>query len=67
MVARLAERLKQDGSDVEGWLRLLRAYMVLGDKEQARTAADDARRALASDPEKLRRVDELIKGMGLEG
>ena len=67
MVARLAERLKQNGSDVEGWLRLLRAYMVLGDKEQARTAADDARRALASDPEKLRRVDELIKGMGLEG
>ena len=25
MVARLAERLKQDGSDVDGWLRLLRA------------------------------------------
>jgi len=67
MVSRLAERLKQDGSDVEGWLRLLRAYMVLGDKEQARAAAGDARRALASDPEKLRRVDELIKGMGLEG
>ena len=67
MVARLAERLKQDGSDVEGWLRLLRAYMVLGDKEQARAAAADARRALASDPDKLRAVDELIKGLGLEG
>jgi cytochrome c-type biogenesis protein CcmH len=67
MVSRLAERLKQDGSDVEGWLRLLRAYMVLGDKEQARAAAGDARRALASDPEKLRRVDEAIKGLGLEG
>ena len=36
MVGRLAERLKADGSDVEGWLRLLRAYMVLGDREQAR-------------------------------
>jgi cytochrome c-type biogenesis protein CcmH len=67
MVSRLAERLKQDGADVEGWLRLLRAYMVLGDKEQARAAADDARRALASDPDKLRRVDDLIKGLGLEG
>ena len=64
MVARLAERLKQDGTDVEGWLRLVRAYMVLGDKDQARAAADDARRALASDPDKLRRVDELIKGWG---
>ena len=62
MVARLAERLKQDGSDVEGWLRLVRAYMVLGDKEKARAAAADARRALATDPDKLRRVDELIKG-----
>ena len=67
MVSRLAERLKQDGADVEGWLRLLRAYMVLGDKEQARAAASEARRALASDPDKLRRVDELIKGLGLEG
>ena len=67
MVSRLAERLKQDGGDVEGWLRLLRAYMVLGDKEQARAAAGEARRALASDPDKLRRVDELIKGLGLEG
>jgi cytochrome c-type biogenesis protein CcmH len=67
MVSRLAERLKQDGNDVEGWLRLVRAYMVLGDKQQARAAAGEARRALASDPEKLRRVDELIKGLGLEG
>ena len=67
MVSRLAERLKQDGSDLEGWLRLLRAYMVLGDKEQALAAASDARRALASDPDKLKRVDELIKGLGLEG
>jgi cytochrome c-type biogenesis protein CcmH len=67
MVARLAERLKNDGSDVEGWLRLLRSYMVLGERDKARAAAADARRALASDPEKLRRVNELIKGLGLEG
>lgn len=67
MVARLAERLKSDGSDVEGWLRLLRSYMVLGETEKAKAAAGDARRALASDPEKLRRVNDLIKGLGLEG
>ena len=67
MVARLAERLKQDGSDVEGWLRLLRSYTVLGDKDQARAAAAEARRALASDPAKLRKVDEFIKELGLEG
>ena len=67
MVARLAERLKQDGSDVDGWLWLLRAYMVLGDKEQARASAGDARRALEGNADGLRRLDEAIKGLGLEG
>jgi cytochrome c-type biogenesis protein CcmH len=66
MVSRLAERLKLDGTDAEGWLRLIRAYMVLGDKDRARAAVGDARRALASDPDKLRRVDDLVKEIGLE-
>jgi cytochrome c-type biogenesis protein CcmH len=67
MVDRLAERLKQDGSDLEGWLRLVRSYAVLGDREKARAAAADARRALAPEPDKVRRIDELVKGLGLEG
>ena len=67
MVAQLAERLARDGSDLEGWLRLVRSYMVLGEKQKALAAAGDARRALAGDPEKLRRIDELVKGLGLEG
>jgi len=67
MVARLAERLQQDGSDIEGWLRLVRSYMVLGDREKALAAVGDARRALVGDPEKLRKIDELVKGLGLEG
>ena len=67
MVARLAGRLKENGSDVEGWLRLVRAYMVLGERDKASAAAADARRALASDPDKLHRIDELAKGLGLEG
>ena len=50
MVERLAERLKHDGSDVEGWLRLVRAYMVLGERDKARAAAADARRALGGEP-----------------
>jgi cytochrome c-type biogenesis protein CcmH len=67
MVDRLAERLKRDGSDIDGWLRLVRAYAVLGDRDKARAAATDARRALAPEPDKLRRLDELVKGLGLEG
>lgn len=64
MVARLAERLKRDGSDVEGWLRLVRAYAVLGEHDKARSAVEDARRALAGDPDKLHRLDDLVKGLG---
>jgi cytochrome c-type biogenesis protein CcmH len=67
MVARLANRLKENGSDVEGWQRLLRAYMVLGERDKAHEAAADARRALASDPDKLRRIEEMVKSLGLEG
>jgi cytochrome c-type biogenesis protein CcmH len=67
MVERLAERLKQDGSDLEGWLRLVRAYTVLGDRERALAAVTDARRAAGQDADKLRRLDELVKELRLEG
>ena len=66
MVERLAERLKQDGSDLEGWLRLVRAYTVLGERERALSAAADARRALGHDADKLRRLDALVKELRLE-
>ena len=67
MVDRLAERLSREGSDVEGWLRLLRSYIVMGDRDKAERAAQDARRALATEPEKLQRVEDLVKGLGLKG
>jgi cytochrome c-type biogenesis protein CcmH len=67
MVDRLAARLKDDGSDLDGWLRLMRAYMVLGERDKARSAAADARRALKADPDKLRRIDDAAKGLGVDG
>jgi cytochrome c-type biogenesis protein CcmH len=67
MVARLADRLKQNGADVEGWLRLVRAYSVLGERDKALAAAADARRALGAEPDKLKRIDELAKELGLSG
>ena len=36
MVARLADRLQDNGADVEGWLRLVRSYVVLGDRDKAK-------------------------------
>jgi cytochrome c-type biogenesis protein CcmH len=63
MVDRLADRLAHDGSDFDGWVRLVRAYAVLGEPDRARGAAADARRALAGDADKLRRLDEVVKGL----
>src|SRR5882757_3785163 len=67
MVERLAERLQRDGSDIDGWLRLVRAYTVIGDRGKAISAVADARRALGHDADKLRRLDELVKELRLEG
>jgi cytochrome c-type biogenesis protein CcmH len=67
MVQRLAARLQTDGSDVEGWLRLVRSYAVLGDRDKAKDAAADARRALSDRPEELKRIDDLVKDLGLAG
>jgi len=67
MVARLADRLKTNKDDVEGWLRLVRAYMVLGDKAKANAARDNARQALAGNPDHLRQLNDGLKGLGLDG
>ena len=67
MVERLATRLKQNGDDVEGWLRLVRAYMVMGDRDKARGAQADARQAVGNDAERLRQLNEGLKNLGLDG
>jgi cytochrome c-type biogenesis protein CcmH len=67
MVERLAERLAHDGSDFDGWVRLVRAYVVLGDHERAHGAAADARRALAGDPGKLLRLDAALTDLTVGG
>lgn len=66
MVQRLADRLHTDGNDVEGWLGLVRAYAVLGDRDKAKGAAADAKRALSDHPDGVKRIDELVKGLGLK-
>ncbi|MGC1777292.1 MAG: c-type cytochrome biogenesis protein CcmI [Xanthobacteraceae bacterium] len=67
MVQRLADRLQTDGHDVEGWLRLVRAYVVLGDRDKAKEAATDAKHALSDRPEDVKRIDDLVKNLGLAG
>lgn len=67
MVDRLAARLKEDGRDADGWLRLVRAYIVLGERDKASAAAADARRALVGDAAQLKSLADGLKALGFEG
>jgi len=67
MVDRLASRLHENGSDLDGWLRLLRAYKVLGENAKAKEAIAEARAALANEPDKLRNLDAAIKDLDVGG
>jgi len=67
MVDGLASRLAQDGADLEGWLRLVRAYSVLRETELARTALSAARRNFPGDSAALGRLDGLARELGLGG
>ncbi|MBA2124678.1 c-type cytochrome biogenesis protein CcmI [Hyphomicrobium methylovorum] len=67
MVAGLAERLKSDGSDTEGWIKLIRAYQVLGRRDDAEKALGEARDKLKDDKPGLARVEGLAKQLGLGG
>ncbi len=49
MVQKLADRMKRTPTDVEGWQRLAHAYTVLGERDNARQAADRAVRLKPDD------------------
>jgi cytochrome c-type biogenesis protein CcmH len=49
MVAGLAARLKADPNDAGGWQRLIRAYTVLGQPADAKTALATARKTFVND------------------
>ncbi len=66
MVAGLAERLKADGGDLDEWQRLVRAYMVLGDKESAAKALQDAQAAFVSKPGQLEKLNAFAQSLGLK-
>jgi|SRR5581483_10521065 len=65
MVEGLAERLRRDGRDLAGWLRLVNAYAVLERKDDARAALADARRNFAGDEQALSQLTSLAQSLGL--
>ena len=64
MVASLAARLRANPNDGPGWQRLIRAYAVLGERDKARQAIADARKAMAAQPEQIAALDAEQKSLG---
>jgi cytochrome c-type biogenesis protein CcmH len=68
MVARLAERLAEDPADADGWLRLARAHLVLGEPGKAKEALAAAETQIAALPEGAERaaLAERLEGLRRE-
>jgi cytochrome c-type biogenesis protein CcmH len=65
MVDRLAKKLEVNGNDLGGWQRLVRAYQVMGRKEDAVAALASARKHFAAEPKALEDLDGLARSLGL--
>lgn len=65
MVDRLATRLKENGKDLEGWIKLARAYKVLGRDGDAKGAIQSARENFAGDQASLAALDKSAESLGL--
>jgi cytochrome c-type biogenesis protein CcmH len=66
MVQGLAARLDQDGGDLPGWLKLVRAYSVLDRKEDALKALQRAKHQFSGDTQALEQLDRLAAELGLK-
>lgn len=65
MVSGLAEKLKTNSRDREGWQRLIQAYQMLGRKDDALKAVANAKAGLAGDEAALRQIDDFAKALGI--
>ena len=67
MVERLAARLAKDGRDADGWIRLMRSHMVLGDEERAGAALRSGLAAFAGDSATQGRLRSAAAQLGVPG
>lgn len=61
MVASLAGKLEANPDDVDGWVKLVRAYAVLGDTAKRDAAYASARARYAQRPEVTQQLDEAAR------
>ncbi len=66
MVDMLAARLKADPNDALGWVRLMRAYTVLGENQKAKEALATARKTFATNKDAQTAFTTAAKALKLE-
>ena len=65
MVEGLANKLADNPNDVEGWLRLMRSYQVLGELEKAKEALAKALSTFALDTDSTAKIKAAASELGL--
>lgn len=66
MVDRLAKKLEQDPRDHEGWIRLARSRMVLGQETEARDALLRASDVYADSPDIQKKLYDAAVALGID-
>jgi len=66
MVASLDARLKEDPNNFEGWMRLVRSYAMLKDKERAQAALKDGLKAFPAGGAEGQQLIAMAKELGLD-
>ncbi|TDH38861.1 c-type cytochrome biogenesis protein CcmI [Pseudohoeflea suaedae] len=65
MVASLDEKLTAEPDNIEGWLRLIRSYVVLGEGDEARNAVARAKSAFSGQTEQIGAIDALANDLAI--
>ncbi len=66
MVDGLEQKLNANPDDLEGWLKLIRARMVLGEADKAKAALEKANSQFKDKPEALSQIKALADETGLK-
>lgn len=65
MVAGLDQKLRENPQDTDGWMRLVRSYVVLGKTQEARSALERGLEALGASTDNGRKLTEFSAGLGI--
>ncbi len=63
MVEGLEEKLAENPSDLNGWLRLIKAWKVLGETGRARAALEKAKAAMSGNPAAIKALEKMARNL----